>query len=74
MTTILADRESNLDAWSRAKMDGTTRFAVEVVRVSPAQAAKDILDDPHWAEKVRRALADSQAGRVRSLSQHRDTL
>ena len=47
-----------------------TRKAVTV----ECHAARELLDDPRWAEKIRRALSDSEAGRVRPLNESRTNL
>lgn len=72
MSDVIAEG-TNLPAWSEAETRGTAAVANEQVKV-PTAAAQEILDDPEWATKIRRALADSEAGRVRSLEDHRKSL
>jgi hypothetical protein len=63
----------NLSEWDGARLRDNA--GIPPVRVSdPAAVTREILDDPRWAEKVQKALADREAGKGQSLDAFRKSL
>jgi hypothetical protein len=56
----------NTEAWAVARTETNSQY----VKVIPTPAAREILSDPHWAAKMKRALAESDAGEGVTLDQY----
>lgn len=66
MSQIAIEPHSNLKDWDAATSSGT----VDLARPVPTRAALEILNDPHWARKVLRALEQSERGEGIPLEQY----
>jgi hypothetical protein len=69
-TDVATEHLASTPTGSDQRSPVTRRFVLP--RMSPA--ARDLLEDPAWAQKLRRGLDDSRAGRVRTLREHRKQL
>lgn len=73
MSDFVAER-NNLGDWDTAtRTGGTASIEPSYIR-APTPAAQEILNDPFWAEKMRRVLAASGKAPLRSIKEYRENL